>query len=148
MHARQLDQSDLEWVVEELRKLPSQSRYYADVPDDPEYVLEYFRSLEHFLTGSCIEEHGAFILGCYSKPWYADRLEAHEMILWVPEQWRGGRDALRLIRHWTNEMLTQPIHMIRAGHSLDITSAETTLRLYEMCGYTRNEHGGVTLRKS
>lgn len=142
---RPLVRSDIEWIVEELRELPGQSNVYRDVPDDVPYVSEYFYNMYDtgVLVGSVEEWSDSFILAASMRPWYANRLEVHEIVLWVPERYRGARTALMLIQHFTGVALAMSPHSIHVGASLDITSADKTLRLYEHCGYTRSQGGAV-----
>lgn len=144
---RDLSTQDLGWIVQELRKLPTQSKQYADVPDDPAWVEAYFQSMYNTgaLMGSVHWDTASFLLAAVMRPWYADRLEVHEMILWVPEEHRGGRTAIRLIEHFTVAARRLQPYSIHVGASLDITSADKTLRLYELCGYTR-DHSGAVMR--
>ena len=133
--------------MQELRELPKQSEFFADVPDDPEYVENYLETLmaENVLKGVCNYDKKSFLLFTEVRPWYANRIEIHEMILWVPERFRGARTAYELIREFTSVALDLHPHSIHAGHTLDITEKERTLRLYEKAGYSRH-HGGVILR--
>jgi GNAT superfamily N-acetyltransferase len=140
-----LTYDDLSWIVEELRALPTQSRQYADVPDDPQYVWRYFAEMQlnGSLAGIVSEYHKSFILSYIGKPWWANRTECNEMILWVPAEFRGGSIAYRLIGEWRNYILNEyrQVHIIRAGASLDISDNDHTLRLYEKHGFTRNGNG-------
>ena len=144
---RALRRDDLTWVVEELRDLPKQSLLFADVPDDVEYVFWQLSNMfdAGVLKGVVSEDTGSFLLYVLNRPWYADRLEIHEMILWVPERYRGGRTAYGLIRSFTEYALDALPHSIHAGHTLDITAKEKTLALYRKCGYT-DHAGGVIMR--
>lgn len=152
MSVRPLKRDDISWVVSELIDLPKQSVMYSDVPSDCRYVEDYFTQLiiNGSLYGVVDEEHYAFLLFNILKPWYANRLEAHEMILWVPKDMRGGRSATKLIKAYVDLVkyysLTQgTIHSIHAGATLDITDAEKTLKLYELCGFKRDGHAGVKI---
>ena len=49
---RPLVLSDIPWVVQELRALPKQSEYFADVPDDVDYVKEQLTN--YMLSGVLI----------------------------------------------------------------------------------------------
>ncbi|QOE32096.1 acyltransferase [Rhizobium phage Palo] len=142
---RRLLYDDLSWIVEELRELPTQSRQYADVPDDPQYVWQYFAEMYNAgtLVGIVSEYHKSFILSYIGKPWWANRVECNEMILWVPAEFRGGSIAYRLIGEWLNLIGNAygNVSIIRAGASLDITDNEHTLRLYEKHGFTRRGNG-------
>lgn len=150
MHGCQpLVRSDFEWIVQELRDLPNQSRIFADVADDPTYVRSYLEQMYDAgqLFGWTRPSEGSFILGTAFKPWYANRLEVHEMILWVPSRFRGRMNALRLIQAFTIDALDKEPHSIHVGASLDITNADTTLALYERCGYRRDGPIGAVFRR-
>lgn len=143
---RELRKNDLKWIVEELRELPKQSVLFSDVPDDPEHVLSCFKHMmKNNLFGVVHEETHSFLLFMATVPWYANRVEIHEMILWVPERYRGGRTAYGLIRAFTESAMDFLPHSIHAGHTLDITAKEKTLALYRKCGYT-DHAGGVIMR--
>lgn len=146
-HVGLLEFSDLLWVVEELRQLPYQSTLFSDVPDDPLWVTSNFISMfnAEVLHGVVHRHSGSFLLFVTQRPWYADRLEIHEMILWVPERHRGSRIAYELVREFATEALEWHPHSVHAGHSLDITDKERTLRLYEKVGFSRH-NGGVIMR--
>jgi GNAT superfamily N-acetyltransferase len=145
---RDLKRFDLFWIARELRELPAQSSYYSDVPLDELYVYDYLDELLDAgkLFGSVDNKTSSFLLACRMRPWYANRLEIHEMILWVPAQFRGGSTAYRLIKHFTETAKAEQPHSIHAGATLDITDANKTLALYERCGYTRDGPQGVIMR--
>lgn len=139
--------SDIDWIVEELRDLPKQSAYFQDVPDDPAYVKLWLTSaVAQGLFGVCAPDKSSFLLACVQRPWYANRTEINEMILWVPERHRGARTAIELIRGFTELALEYEPHSIHVGATLDITTADRTLKLYEMCGYTRHGPQGAIMR--
>lgn len=143
---RQLLASDIDWIVEELRDLPNQSAFFKDVPDDPAYVRLILAAwMRQGLFGVCAPDKKSFLLAQIHTPWYANRKEVSEVILWVPKEHRGLSTAIRLIRGFTELALDYEPHCITAGASLDITDSEKTLKLYELCGYAR--HGpGVIMR--
>lgn len=144
---RQLTSSDIDWIVEELRDLPKSSKVFEDVPDDPVYVRLALTSwMRQGLFGVCAPDKSSFLLAHKHTPWYANRTEIAEVILWVPERYRGGRTALKLVKGFTELALDYDPYCITAGVSLDITSKESTLRLYEMLGYTRLGENGVIMR--
>ena len=67
MHECQaLVNTDLQWIVEELRDLPKQSSMFSNVPDDPQWVLNYFQAMLNngTLFGVVIRAKASFILGC------------------------------------------------------------------------------------
>lgn len=141
---RALSYLDLEWITKQLRALPSQSEAFRDVPDDPAYVKVQLQDLMRgTLFGAVHEDTESFIMGVTIRPWYADRVEVHEMILWVPEQYRGAHIAYPLIRKFTELAMDENPHSIHVGASLDITSADRTLMLYERAGYTRQGTGAI-----
>lgn len=142
---RSLDEFDISWIVQELRSLPEQSTVYRDVPDDVLYVTEYFRSmyLSGVLMGSVHNDSNSFILAAKMRPWYANRIEVHEMILWVPRTRRGSLVAYDLVEHFTQSARELEPHSIHVGASLDITSADKVLRMYERFGYVREGSGAV-----
>ncbi len=147
-----LDRNDVEWVVDELRLLPKQSQMYKDVPDNPEWVKGYFYSMlnSNMLYGVVDRIKRSFLLFTATKPWYADRVELHEIILWVPEEYRGGRTAYLLIKRYKDYAIYLddfkfPIHSIHAGATLDITNNEKTLWLYQQAGFER-DGAGVVMR--
>lgn len=142
-----LDNSDLGWIVDELRDLPRQSSFFEDVPDDPLWVHEQLETMHdaEILHGVVHHDTNSFLLFIVNRPWYADRIEINEMILWVPKRHRGSRVAYELVREFTIEALNWHPHSIHAGHTLDITEKERTLRLYEKAGFSPH-NGGVILR--
>ena len=144
---RPLTEVDIAWIVQELRELPKQSAMFADVPDDVNYVAGYLTVMYHngLLSGQVHQDSKSFLLWTRLKPWYADRLEIHEMILWVPKEQRGTGVPVYLIRSFVEAALAEHPHSIHAGASLDITEADRTLRLYEKCGF-HISNGGATLR--
>ncbi len=146
-HVERLELKDIQWIVEELQHLPYESKLYADVPNDPLWVTSNFISMFNgeVLHGVVDRTSRSFLLFVTQRPWYADRLEIHEMILWVPERHRGGRIAYELVRAFAMEALEWHPHSVHAGHTLDITEKERTLRLYEKVGFSRHQ-GGVILR--
>lgn len=149
MQTRSLRSDNLYWMVQELRELPRQSKLFSDVPDNPKYVEKYLWNMldNGYLHGvvPVSEDRNGFLLFCNSTPWYADRLEVHEMILWVPERERGGRTAFSLVQGFKKQALELQPHSIHAGHTLDITDKERTLSLYERAGFSRHA-GGVIMR--
>lgn len=147
MQIEKMCELDIPWIVHELRDLPRQSKMFADVPDDPDYVDMQLTSMFELgvLSGVVHRTKQSFLLYCEHWPWYANRLEIHEMILWVPERHRGARTALGLIRAFTAEALDRFPHSIHAGHTLDITAKEKTLALYRYAGYSDHQ-GGVIMR--
>jgi hypothetical protein len=142
---RPLVDTDISWIVDELRELPGQSNVYRDVPDDVPYVTSYFQSMYSagVLIGSVHGDSNSFILAAAMRPWYANRLEVHEMILWVPQTRRGSLVALDLVEHFTQAARQLEPHSIHVGASLDITSADKVLRMYERFGYVREGSGAV-----
>lgn len=138
---------DYEWITEELRELPKQSAFFSDVPDDPEYVRSYLMNLDAhcIMSGWCVREEGAFLLYTTHKPWYANRVEASEMILWVPAERRGkSRAALQLVQRFTEWVDATPeIYCAHAGSSLDIVEKEKVLKLYEHFGWQRHDSGVI-----
>lgn len=128
---------DIEWIVQELRALPQQSQTYNYVEDDPAWVEGYFRVMGSALIGAVDADKGAFILGQYGPTWFSSKPTVHEMILWVPEQHRGSRLAIHLIKKFAEVCAHTDAFKIVAGASLDIVNNEKTLRLYELCGFTR-----------
>lgn len=149
MQTRSLKEDDISWIVGELRELPRESELFKDVPDDPKYVENYLKRM--LWAGSLYgvvpvsDEYCGFLLFCSSTPWYANRTEVHEMILWVPERERGGRTAFSLVQGFKKQALELQPHSIHAGHTLDITDKERTLSLYERAGFSRHA-GGVIMR--
>jgi len=137
--------NDVPWIVNELRELPKQSEYFADVPDDVEYVQEQLTNymLAGILFGSCDPAQQSFLLATVNKPWYANRVEVHEMMLWVPKQFRHGTTAIRLIHEYVRLARSYEPHSIHAGVSLDIVDADRVLSLYEAAGFKRDKHGVV-----
>lgn len=137
--------TDISWIVQELRELPKQSATFADVPDDVNYVAGYLTVMYHsgLLGGVVNRDYKSFLLWTRFRPWYADRLEVHEIILWVPEIHRGSRIAPYLIRSFVEAAKAENPHSIHAGASLDITAAERTLKLYEQCGFTIDRNGAT-----
>jgi len=149
MHECQaLVNTDLQWIVEELRDLPKQSSMFSNVPDDPQWVLNYFQAMLNngTLFGVVNRAKASFILGCITRPWYADRLEIHEMILWVPERFRGARTAIQLIRFFTELAMDYNPYCIHVGATLDISNRDRTLKLYELTGYSRDGPTGAIMR--
>lgn len=135
---------DIPWIVEELRELPKQSAVFADVEDDPAYVRSYLWNwMQVGLFGVCTQDTRSFLLASLVRPWYANRLEVHEQILWVPEEHRGSRTALRLIKEFTRVAKLYEPYSITVGASLDITDADKTLALYQYAGYTRTNIGAT-----
>lgn len=141
MLTRRLVQADWAWVVNELRELPKQSAKFAHVPDDVTYVYNYMTTLG--IKGVVCPATRSFILFAITSPWYMDILQAHEMIMWVPQEFRGGRSAFALIKEFISYADDLAALEIHAGHTLDITAKETTLRLYEKCGFTRDDTGVI-----
>lgn len=145
MPVRRLASEDIGWIVEELRALPKQSRKFADVPDDTGYVYNYLETAfeANSLDGVVEQYTGGFILFSAFKPWYADRLEVHELILWVPVRHRGSFVAPRLITAFKGVAKLYNPHSIHAGATLDITDRDRVLRLYEAAGFQRDDDGVV-----
>lgn len=141
MQIRRLVPADWAWVVNELRELPKQSAKFAHVPDDVEHVYGYMITMP--IKGVVCPDTRSFLLFAVSCPWYMDILQAHEMILWVPQEFRGGRSAFALIKEFTKYADDLAALEIHAGHSLDITDKEVTFRLYEKCGFKRDGIGVV-----
>jgi len=142
---RPLVLSDIPWVVQELRALPKQSEYFADVPDDVDYVKEQLTNymLSGVLIGVTDNYSPSFLLATVNRPWYANRVEVHEMMFWVPESIRGSSTGLRLIKEYVELAKTYAPHSIHAGVSLDIVDADRVLALYEAAGFKRDKHGVV-----
>lgn len=151
MRARAVERDDFSWITQELRELPKQSVFFEDVPDDPEYVQSAFQAMHDnsALDGWCVPEEGAFLLFTVYIPWWANRVEASELILWVPAERRGrSRAALELVRRYTTWAdKADWIHCAHAGSSLDIVDADKVLKLYEHFGWQRTS-SGVTRRKT
>lgn len=144
MQCRQLEADDIEWVLDELKDLPRQSTMFKDTPADPDYVRLYLTSwMRQGLFGVCIPDKGSFLLAQVTYPWYANRKEVSEVLLWVPERHRGARTALTLIREFTSLALDCEPYCITAGASLDISDNARTLKLYEACGYTKHGNGVI-----
>lgn len=144
MQSRALVADDIEWVMDELRELPSESELFKDAPVDPDYVRLYLTSwMRQGLFGVCIPDKQAFLLAHLHRPWYANRQEVQEVLLWVPKRHRGARTAMALIRAFTELALDYEPYCITAGASLDISDNERTLKLYELCGYTRQGNGVI-----
>lgn len=147
-----LNRDDIEWIVDELRLLPKQSEMYADVPNNPEWVSGYFYSMlnANMLYGVVNRTMRSFLLFTVTKPWYADRVECHEMILWVPEEYRGRLVAYSIVKRYVEyakylNNFKFEIHSIHAGATLDITNNEKTLWLYKQAGFER-DGAGVIMR--
>lgn len=145
MPVRRLASEDIRWIVEELRELPKQSKKFADVPDDPKYVGAFFGTMHnHNQLDGVVEEYtGSFLLFTPVYPWYAARLEIHELILWVPVRHRGSFVAPRLITAFKGIAKLYNPHSIHAGATLDITDRDRVLRLYEAAGFQRDDDGVV-----
>lgn len=144
MPASLVTANDIPWIVEELRKLPEQSSLFADVPDDPSYVRSYLWTwMQGGLFGVCDPSRRSFLLAALTRPWYANRLEVHEQMLWVPEDLRGSRVAFTLIKEFTRVAKLYEPHSITVGVTLDITDADKTLALYQYFGYQRYKHGAI-----
>jgi hypothetical protein len=137
---------DIPWIVEELRDLPGQSAIFEDVPDDPSWVAGQFGVYtEAGMFGVVDRAHSAFLLSMPTYPWYANRLEIHELILWVPVRHRQTSSAMRIVREWVGVAKSYNPHSIHAGSSLDIVKEDRVLKLYERAGFKRSSHG-VTMR--
>lgn len=132
---------DIDWIVEELRALPLQSAEYSHVSREPAWVSSYFRAMGNTLVGAVDVEHRAFILGAYGPTWFSAENTIHEMILWVPAEYRGRRVPVHLIRKFVDVCRGTAATRVYAGASLDISDNEKTLRLYELCGFTRKGSG-------
>lgn len=145
MRVRRLRFEDLDWIVAELRALPRQSDYFADVPDDPEYVWSVLDAMwcNGALHGIVDTDTDSFILFSPLRPWYADRIEIHEFIMWVPEQHRGSRAVMYLIPAFIEAAKEFQPHSIHAGATLDIVSSDKVLRLYERFGFVRDKSGVI-----
>lgn len=144
MPVSRLDKVDLNWIVPELRKLPQQSTAFADVPDDPQWVMTTLGGMfDGGMFGVGIGELGSFLLAMPMRPWYADRLEVHEIILWVPQEYRGTMTALRIIRKFVEVAKEYEPHSIHAGATLDIVDTDRVLSVYERAGFVRDGHGVI-----
>lgn len=148
MRTRAIVRDDFSWITDELRELPTQSAFFEDVPDDPEHVMSAFLGMydNSVLGGWCVPEEGAFLLFTVYTPWWANRVEASELILWVPAERRGKtRAAFQLVLEYTQWADDARIHCAHAGSSLDIVEAEKVLKLYEHFGWQR--HGSGVIRR-
>lgn len=141
MQSRRLVPGDWAWVVNELRDLPKQSSKFSHVPDDVPYVYNYM--VQNGIRGAVCPDTRAFLLFAITTPWYMDIVQAHELIMWVPAQFRGGRSAFALIKEFISYADDLAALEIHAGHTLDITAKEVTLRLYEKCGFKRDDTGVI-----
>ncbi|WKV17005.1 acetyltransferase [Nostoc phage NMeng1] len=133
--------SDLDFVLDILKFVASESPYMQDQPRDEEYVT---RHLRQFITTESIIPlvyvDKGFMLGHVSAQWYSPRIEAHESLLFVYPEYRNGFTAIRLIKAFEQEARDRNAYSVSVGASLGI--ADKTLEaMYEKLGYIRRGHG-------
>jgi GNAT superfamily N-acetyltransferase len=143
---RQIKTEDIGLIIEMLLALHVESPHYNKVRPDEDYVRTTLTSMieQPAFIGYIDCDLRGFMFGIANRTWYDSELNAYELLLYILPEYRGGTLAARLIRQFeTHASRLDCIH-VRAGTTTQV-HAETTLRLYERLGYTR-EANTVTKR--
>ena len=119
---------------------PVYRRYSPDIDHTYGALLPLLRSdAGIFLTDSNTAPTGVMI-GCVGKPWYANAIEANEMILYVDRDLRGSRLAPRLIKAFLVQAYERGAQTVLAGASAGVND-ELALKLYVLMGFEPWAHG-------
>lgn len=119
---------------------PVYRRYSPDIDHTYGALLPLLRSdAGIFLTDSQDNPTGVMI-GFISKPWYANVVEANEMILYIDRDFRGGSLAARLVKAFVAQAEQRGAQSVLAGASAGIDDP-LALSLYARLGFRQWAHG-------
>ncbi len=138
--------ADIGIILEMLSVLHTESPRYALVKFDEQYLRANVAAMiEHPTFIETIDSAlRGFMFGLASRSWYEDELNAHEHLLYILPEYRGGLLAARLIKDFERIARTRGCVHVHAGASTRMHD-DRTLELYERLGYTR-DHSGVFKR--
>ena len=102
--------------------------------DNPNYFILIARDYNMEQVGPESRTTGVFI-GLISPSWFSPTVEATELFLYVTKDYRGSRDAVKLLREFEKQLKGTGAKRIVAGNSLEINS-KTVRKLYKGLGYT------------
>ncbi len=133
---RTVTAEDIPAIVDALETMRLESPTYKACPADPDWWSTTLTSMIQSTTFGVIhDEYDGFMLGVASPTWYQRRVDAHEMILYVQPDRRGGMLAARLIRAFEQECRARNAHTLHVGVSSGMNE-ERTEALYLRLGYT------------
>lgn len=143
---RHMTCGDIDVVCSALRNLKYESPYFEGYPEDADHVHHTMPGmLDTPGTIALIDDQcRGFILGVVGPNWYSPVVEANEALLYVFEEYRGGRTAVALIRAFEQEARRYGAAFVNAGASLGIRE-DSVIQLYLRLGYKMKGHG-VTKR--
>lgn len=135
---REISLYDVVPICEMLVDLRNESPTYGYGEEDWGYVPS---QLKHMITdpsfiGFIDDDFRGFMLGAVCSYWYSRRKDAHEQLLWINAEARGGMLAPRLIKRFEQKARELGAVHVYAGASTGM-SEERTIQLYERLGYTR-----------
>ena len=135
---RKITTADVGLIIEMLHALHAESPHYNKVLADEQYVRNNLSVMtEHpSFIGVIDADLRGFMFGTTAQQWYDPELNAHELLLYILPEYRGGLLAARLIRQFEKDAERLNCVHVRAGTSTRI-GTEEVLRLYERLGYTR-----------
>jgi GNAT superfamily N-acetyltransferase len=138
---RQIKTEDIGLILESLYALHSESPHYNNVQADEQYVRNNLSVMieQPSFIGIIDADIRGFMFGAAARQWYDTELNAHELLLYILPEYRGGLLAARLIKAFEQRARALACVHVRAGVSTRINT-EDVLRLYERLGYTREGH--------
>lgn len=139
---RQMAPGDIDVICSALRNLKYESPYFEEYPEDEEHVHKTFPGMINTPGSLALidEDCKGFMLGFVGCNWYSPIVEATEALLYVFEEYRGGRTAVALIRAFEQEARKYRAHCVNVGSSLGINDSGVE-NLYLRLGYSRKGHG-------
>ena len=142
---RQIKIEDIGLIIEMLHALHAESPHYIKVQVDEQYVRNNLSVMieQPSFIGIMDADLRGFMFGAAARQWYDIELNAHELLLYILPEHRGGLLAARLIKEFEQRARALACVHVRAGTSTRINT-EDVLRLYERLGYTRE---GQTVTK-
>lgn len=138
---RPITTDDVSLIIEMLLALHVESPRYNLVTPDVPYVTGVLSSMieQPGFIGRMDDLHRGFMFGLASRTWYDPELNAHELLLYILPEHRGGLLAPRFIQQFEKDAQRLGCVHVHAGTSTRLNT-EDTLRLYERLGYTREGH--------
>lgn len=135
---RPIQTGDIGLIIEMLHALREESPTYIKVEPDEQYVRDNLTSMieQPVFIGYIDVDLRGFMFGIASRTWYDSELNAHELLLYILPEYRGGLLAARLIKQFELHAKSLDCVHVRAGTST-LVNTESVLRLYERLGYTR-----------
>ena len=138
---RNLELSDVDFIISCLRQMRTESPVYGECADDPDYVEDTLRQLiRSYTMRGIVEPDKGFLLFSVQPTWFCADIYANEQLLYVVPDCRGSSLAFRLIRQYTVAAYLAGAKYCAAGSSSGIND-EKVLELYKHIGFKPWKHG-------